>query len=198
MPGWFLLLLPSPTLPCLPPFVLPASVGSDFVLALPGEHHHRLGGHLLPCWVQGNPLCSQVSPRPCGSRVAKLPRRLPPLCRLPLEGCSWPGGEPPHPPPLPRPASCLLPHPHHQDRGRPGLLHLQPFHRANPPHSRSLNPLDRFDSDRVVQPNSWWLPALPALSASGPAPPGEGSNEAAAGAEPGVAGEREVEGETAV
>ena len=55
-----------------------------------------------------------------------------------------------------------------------------------------------IQTDRVVQPNSRWLPALTALSASWPAPPREGSNEAAAGAEPGVAGEREVEGKTAV
>ena len=37
VPSGLVLLVPSPSVPCLPPVVVPTSVGADVLLALPGE-----------------------------------------------------------------------------------------------------------------------------------------------------------------
>ena len=37
VPSGLLLLVPSPSVPCLPPVVVPTSVGADVLLAVPGE-----------------------------------------------------------------------------------------------------------------------------------------------------------------
>ena len=37
VPSGLLLLVPSPSLPCVPPVVVPTSVGADVLLAVPGE-----------------------------------------------------------------------------------------------------------------------------------------------------------------
>ena len=37
VPSGLVLLVPSPSLPCVPPVVVPTSVGADVLLAVPGE-----------------------------------------------------------------------------------------------------------------------------------------------------------------
>ena len=37
VPSGLLLLVPSPSVPCVPPVVVPTSVGADVLLAVPGE-----------------------------------------------------------------------------------------------------------------------------------------------------------------
>ena len=76
VPSGLLLLVPSPSVPYVPPVVVPTSVGADVLLAvpgeqliiiicvllllliiiIPGEHDHGLRGHLLPRWLQGDQL----------------------------------------------------------------------------------------------------------------------------------------------